>query len=95
MKCCKCDKESGYNLYCPGCKVKNDERKKELIADQLEDGEFVCEDEIYCPYCGYEHEADGSDNEEGEHDYECSHCEKDFVLETSVCISYSTRRRER
>lgn len=59
--------------------------------------EVDCEDEVFCPYCGLEHEADGEDDAfyvEGEHIFVCHECNKEFLVDTNVSYSYSTSRKE-
>ena len=58
---------------------------------------FYGEYTIICPWCGYEEyrncekESHGVD---GEHNEICDVCEMPFILETSIEITYSTKRIE-
>ena len=103
VKICKtCGKEKKYMLSweteCYSCRK---ERNKKQIQQQIEDGEITevdCEDEVYCPYCGLDHEADCEDTtfyEDGEHEFTCHECGKVFLVDTHVSYSYSTRRKEK
>ena len=51
------------------------------------------EDFIICPYCGEKHEDNFEDKcfqNEGEHEFECYECKKEFKVETEISVSYST-----
>ena len=64
---------------------------QEMLDAQLENGEFIAEDFVYCPECGHEHD-DPYHQDEGEDEYECEHCGKTFLVDTVVSITYSTSR---
>jgi hypothetical protein len=100
-KCKTCGKEKQYLMSweteCYSCRGKRRERE---IKQQVENGEITgvdYEDAIYCPYCGLKHEADCEDDRfyvEGEHEFICDECEKEFLVDTSVSYSYSTSRKK-
>lgn len=82
---------------CYSCKTK--EYQSEL-SEQIKSGESdstVCEDEIYCPYCGeiYEISDDYDLYDEGEHEIECSECERKFTVNTNVSYSFDTKKEDR
>ena len=95
-------------LYCEKCVVKNlseEERRKtkrkEWIEESIkemdegEDGQFDFENNIICPWCGDEWYADFEDDyyaDEGEHETQCYSCDKAFIIDTNVSITYSMRR---
>lgn len=80
------------SYYCDKHEVIANQRRVEEIAEGIENGEFEYEREIICPYCGETIEDDECVyDEDGEHEVECYHCEKNFQLETNISISYSTR----
>lgn len=99
IKICKiCEKERNmmsWETECYPCKKERHERE---IKQQIEDGEITsvdCEDEVYCPYCGWKQGAECDDETfyvEGEYGFTCCECEKEFWVETRVSYSYSTRR---
>lgn len=101
MKICgTCGKEKQYMMSweteCYTCRKKNNAKN---IQRQIEDGEITevdCEDAIFCPYCGLEHEADCENDAfyvEGEYTFTCHECGKDFLVNTNVSYSYSTSRK--
>ena len=51
--------------------------------------------DLTCPYCDHEFDVchdDGFGYEEGEaHHQECPNCKKNFVFQTYISLSYSTR----
>ena len=65
--------------------------RKQILADQLEKGEFLAEHRIYCPHCAHEHD-DPYEIEQGEWEYECESCGKTFLVDTVVKVTYSTSR---
>lgn len=67
------------------------ELKESLVTGALT--ETDSEDVIICPYCG----CDDSDDRypgEGEDEFTCGHCEKEYVCNTAISVSYSTSRKE-
>lgn len=50
------------------------------------------ENKAICPHCGYIHQDswEMNDGEEGEFNFNCEHCDKEFGVERHVCIEYST-----
>lgn len=54
------------------------------------------EDDIKCPYCGYEHsdswDFDVTDKEE---EIECHQCEKDFVVSAEYSVTYTSSKKEK
>lgn len=82
---------------CYSCvKKKHAEEIKDSILHGGEVG-TDCEDEIYCPYCGEEVGLEPCDDgdvlyTEGDHEVECPHCERLFVVNTTVHCFYDTRR---
>ena len=96
--CLVCGKESylmSWETECFSCKNKKYNNK---ISQQIKDGEIDsvdCEDEIFCPYCGEINEV--NDNyeiyEDGEHDFTCCDCEKEFTVTTNISYSFDTKRR--
>lgn len=75
----------GYSL-CDDCRSKES-------RERVWENEQWHKDEITCPWCGYE-DPDSCEFE-GEYDdeYECPSCEKPFVLERVVEVTYTSRRR--
>ena len=99
IKICKtCGKERNMMSWETECYPCEKERHAREIRRQIEDGEIAevdCEDKIYCPYCGQVHEEDCEDDTfyvGGEHEFICCECEKEFLVDTHVSYSYSTRR---
>jgi len=89
---CKNETNSDRDIYCSPCKIIRENIKKEMLTEKLENGRFNCEIKIYCPYCGWEMEAEAECQEydEGEMEKECYKCEKTFNLETNVSVTWST-----
>ena len=55
--------------------------------------EFYHDKGAICPYCGYLNERDGTEEEfyvDGEYTYQCEHCNKEFILTTSISYNYYT-----
>lgn len=50
-------------------------------------------DEVVCPYCGYEH-SDSWEFSEYDDEFECHSCEKHFVMERKIDISYVTKKKK-
>jgi hypothetical protein len=100
-KCKICGKEEPYMMSweteCYSCRKENHERE---IKQQIEDGEITevdCEDEVYCPYCGWKQVGECDDETfyvEGEYEFTCYECEKEFLIDTRASYSYSTRRKK-
>ena len=105
--CCisGCNEKSGIgSFYCDRHRAEEraiweerERKHKEYIAAVIEDdGRFIAEDNIICPWCGSEWDADFEAEyycNEGEHTEICEECGKSFIIETEVSISYNTRRR--
>lgn len=99
--CKTCGKEKRYMMSweteCYSCRK---ERNRKEIQQQIESGKITevdCEDEVYCPYCGAVHEAECDDDRfyvEGEYEFTCYECEKEFLVDTQVSYSYSTSRKK-
>ena len=50
-------------------------------------------DNITCPYCGHEREADGDDNHtEDSEETECYNCEKSFLYRASISVSWCSKK---
>ena len=97
---CRCDFESDYEyaFYCPECnakeKVERAVQEARTIERGLESGWFCAESKIYCPHCGHVMEVDDDCElyEEGDHERQCGFCEKEFTINTSISITYSTEK---
>jgi len=81
IKICKtCGKERNMMSWETECYSCRKERNRKEIQQQIESGEITevdCEDEIYCPHCGFVHEADCDDDRlyiEGECEFICHGC---------------------
>lgn len=102
MKVCKtCGEEKNYMMSweteCYSCRKENQMREIRRQIEEEEITEVDCEDEVYCPYCGAVHEAECDDDRfyvEGEYEFTCYECEKEFLVDTQVSYSYSTSRKK-
>lgn len=67
-------------------------------SDNLFDTDY--KSHVFCPYCGEENQDEyetdfWSDAHNGdEFDIECQHCEKEFVVDPHVKVSFSTKVKE-
>ena len=104
VNCTTCNKEMNvfYGTYENQKHTCQDCRKAQLAKD-LQNNEVTeteCEDSIICPYCGFEHENICGYGEhkafsvDGDHDFMCWECNKEFIVFTNLSISYSTERKE-
>lgn len=88
----------GDNVWAIQCKpCREDEIKKQIEDFQASEPDTEYTDAAICPYCGYKHEQDSVTSElytEGDHDFECSNCNNEFTLSTSISITYSTYKKE-
>lgn len=77
------------------CKPCETARIEQRIADfqSEEHGEydFIQNDEVFCPYCGYKYCPDNPGDCDGETD--CPECEKMIVIETHFEVMYSTTKK--
>jgi len=96
-ECPGCGKEADlmtWETNCYRCRQKDYSNgiMAEIISGEKE--ETYCEDEVYCPHCGeVQTMTDCWDHyEEGEHEYTCQDCDKEFVIDTTVRYLFSTRR---
>lgn len=83
------------DTLCSSCKVKrhNNEISRQISDGEIEETSF--ESIIFCPWCGEIHETEDDDYElysDGEHKCYCGFCEKDFIVNTYVSHSFSTRK---
>lgn len=49
---------------------------------------------IVCPYCGFEDGDSWELDSDGEDDYQCGSCEKEFSYERDISITYTTTKKE-
>lgn len=85
--------------HCPECdshikRLKAIEKREEIRSG---DHDTDCEDEITCPYCGYEFSdsfeyQDGWQEELG--DIDCPDCKETFECTASFSVSYSTKKKD-
>lgn len=85
---------SSWENECYSCRKETHRRE---IIEQIKSGEIIetdCEDDIFCPHCGYVYEIDDEYylREDGEHRMQCPDCEKDFIVTTSVSYCFGTSR---
>jgi hypothetical protein len=104
---CKCKNKAGesfryraFSHYCNHCFEIKDRAERAEKREEISSGErdTDCEDEITCPYCGYELQdsyeyLEGSNEELGEID--CPECDESFSCTASFSVSYSTQRIEK
>lgn len=75
----------GYSI-CDDCRKQRDrERAWENVQWHQE--------EITCPWCGYEDPDSWEFDDDYDDKYECPSCGKPFVLEKLVEVTYTSRRR--
>lgn len=70
---------------CPAC-----DRRLGALVDW--DNEQLLENNVTCPYCGYE-DLDSREYEEGSQEAKCPSCGRMFDLEVVVDVRYTTSRR--
>ena len=76
--------------------AKRESERIESIKQKLQSGDMTetdSEDTILCPYCGYD-DRDDRYAGEGEYEFTCSSCGKEYDCSIEVSISYSTSRKE-
>jgi uncharacterized Zn-finger protein len=83
-------------LYCQGCHDNLTKPLIEAFTEDYESGDCDNEDEIICPYCGYENDdADAFDGGEPS-EWNCQRCGLEFEIEVEVEYShtFTTRRKD-
>ncbi len=100
--CIRCHKDEVYHsftVYCFSClgDIHYDNLTKNILSDY--ETETFCEDDIICPYCAHKHEAfdvdeSGDYMDEDEYRTQCSECDRTFIYQADVSITFSTRRAE-
>ena len=67
-------------------------------TDAVERLKFRGNDNPKCPHCGETIDVAQHEQwelyDEGEHDMECPHCEREFVVSTNITYSFSTDEQE-
>ena len=70
-------------------------KRMDRIRQKLQSGDMTqtdSEDTILCPYCGHD-DRDDRNQWEGEHEFTCSSCGKEYDCSIEISISYSTSRK--
>lgn len=75
----------GYSV-CDDC-VKQRDRERAWENEQWH------EDEIKCPWCGYEDPYSGGFGSEYDEECECANCGKPFIVEKLIKVTYVSKRR--
>ncbi len=90
-KCADCGTKEGLCIYgkkdgvlCGSCKQKRLEKR---IAEFDADTDY--ESEVTCPWCGHIH-SDSWEYPDSDDAFQCSDCEKIFVMNREVEVTYST-----
>ena len=84
-------KDGRSYIQCKECYKAEIEKQISDFAESETSTEY--EDSAICPYCGHSHEGNGESEcfyQDGEVEFTCDHCNKDFKLTTNVSYSYST-----
>ncbi len=99
LKLCKiCGKEKDMFSWETECSLCKKNKEKELLVREIKSGELIeteYEDEIFCPWCGWEFFIDGDNCDlfiDGEHELVCPECDKKFIVDTFVTHAFSTKR---
>lgn len=58
----------------------------------INDDEWIVEEEIACPWCGYRDPDSWELESDYVEDWECSKCGKEFIVNRIVDIKYKTHR---
>lgn len=101
-KCKKCgrsitDYEQHYkNGLCFWCYELGQRANQAESLQNNEETETYAEDCVICPWCGYRIEEDGDCYfiNEGEGEYECPECGKEFCFSTEQTVTYNTWRKD-
>ena len=70
-----------------------------MTLEEIEDGEtdgFFYDENVICPWCGYEHIPDCEDEyyyQEGDFSEFCQECNREFIIEPYIQARYSTKRK--
>lgn len=97
--CSVCKKSRWMLSFEAECHSCQKERQRAELKEQLTSGEIEetsCEDDVICPWCGEDDQPEVDEDDlwvEGEYERRCGCCDKPYLLETSVSISYSTERK--
>ena len=100
--CGECSEETECNetlwfedkLLCLPCHEEVTKPLIESFTEDYEDGECDNNDDIKCPYCGYNNEpTDAFDGGEPK-DWTCSKCGLEFEIEVEYSYTFSSKRSE-
>ena len=84
--------DNSWGIICKQCwEVEIEKQIKEF---QESEKNTTCEIEIICPFCGYANDTNHECYDDGEHEFTCSRCCNDFIVETCVLITYSTYKKD-
>jgi len=82
-----------FDIYtCPDCIEKGIEIKNYIAEGGIFDLRSYYENDIICPYCGYE-EPDSWEWDDNSTEYTCPHCARTSDLEVERVAKYTTERR--
>lgn len=84
-----------HDGMCYSCedKIKEEEQAKKLQNN--EETETSYEQDIVCPWCGCHFEDDdGYFVSEGDGEYDCPECGKEFYFQADIEVTFSTQRKE-
>lgn len=83
------------NDLCYFCQKEVREREQAEALQNNEETETYCEHDIVCPWCGCRFKDDcGYFAREGDGEYDCPECGKEFYFQADVEVTYSTQRKE-
>lgn len=70
-----------------------DDCEKQRDRERAWENEQWHEDEIKCPWCGYEDPYSWGFESEYDEECECAHCGKPFIVEKLIKVTYVSKRR--
>lgn len=83
------------NDLCYSCQKEIREREQAEALQNNEETETSYENDIVCPWCGtHMYDEDGYFVREGDGEYDCPECGKEFYFQADVEVTYSTQRKE-
>lgn len=84
-----------HNSRCYFCEKKIKEQEQARKLQSNEETETAYENDIVCPWCGcHIEDDDGTFVSQGDGEYDCPECGKEFYFQADIEVTYSTQRKE-
>ncbi len=99
--CGNCDNETNTNdtlwfedkLLCLSCHEKVIKPLIDSFTEEYEEGTCDWNDELKCPYCGYDNDSADAFNGGEPEDWECDRCGLEFDVDVEYSHTFQTKRK--